>query len=73
MKRVFVFLFAICSILCVMPLCNADEFDFEEFDSGEEGLGDDMGEYAIETEDDDNTECRMTKIQINRLVGKTRG
>ncbi len=65
MKRVFVFLFAICSILCVMPLCNADEFDFEEFDSGEEGLGDDMGEYAIETEDDDNTECRMTKIQIN--------
>ena len=28
-------------------------------------MGDDMGEYAIETEDDDNTECRMTKIQIN--------
>ena len=65
MKRVFVFLAMMCCVVCVTPLCVADEFDYEEFEDGGDEGGADLGDYAIETNDDGNTECRMTSIKMN--------
>lgn len=62
MKRIVDFLSVICLVACVVPMCNADEFDFEDFDTAEDAGFDD---YAIETTDDTNTECRMTTVKIN--------
>ncbi len=62
MRHIF-FIFAVMfSIITMGAICAADDFDFEDM-VGEDGG--DFGEYAIETDSDDNNECRMTTIQIN--------
>ncbi len=64
MKRIFVFLAIICSMLCVTPPCVADEFDFDDMESLEDDGGE-MDGYAIETTGDETGECRMTTITLN--------
>jgi hypothetical protein len=62
MKRFYTIFSVVCTIFLVGNYCFADEFDFEEFSSDE---GASMDDYDIETNNDENNECRMVQVSIN--------